>query len=102
MTSGVLRSSVTPELESVETWLSSQPGVLCPRRYDGEPPSWTACARSYRLRFVCAKMRYEVLAAAPITPGLSAGLASVFDGLESPVLATTTVPSFIAFLRIAV
>ena len=47
-------------------------------------------------------MRYEVLAAAPITPGSSAGLPSVFDGLESPVLATTVVPSAIAFLRIAV
>ena len=47
-------------------------------------------------------MRYEVLAAVPITPGLSAGLPSVFDGLESPVLATTVMPSDIAFWRIAV
>ena len=43
-----------------------------------------------------------MLAAAPITPGSSAGLDSVFDGLESPVLATTVVPWAIAFSRIAV
>jgi hypothetical protein len=35
MTSGIRRSSVTPELDNVETSLLSQPGVLCPRRYDG-------------------------------------------------------------------
>ena len=76
--------------------------MLCPRWYEGALWLCTAWAMSYRKRFVWAKSRYEVLAAVPITPGSSAGLPSVLDGLESPVLATTTVPWCIAFSRIAV